>query len=97
MGERRREEGSSRDFSSRNLGLRHGPEVGQSPSGLQGVFVGQSPRHKGKVARSIETSRLEDQKTEYAGMLGEKARRMVSLNLAKPQKSDTSGVEEKGG
>ena len=56
--------------------------------------MGQSPHHKGKVARSIETSRLEDQNTEYAGMLGEKARRTVSPNLAKPQ---TSGVEEEGG
>ena len=100
MGERRREEGpkSPRDISRRNLGLHHGDEVGQSPSGLQGVFVGQSPRnHKGKAARSTETYCLADQKTDYAGMLGEKARGTVNPNLANPPKTDTSGVEEEGG
>ena len=99
MGERRREEGpkSPSDFSSHNLGLHHGDEVGQSPSGLQGVFVGQSPCHKGKAIRSTETSRLKDQKIENVGMLGEKTRGTVSPNFAKPQKSDTSGVEEEGG
>ena len=53
MGEGRREEGpkSPSDFSSRNLGLHHGDEVGQSPSGLQGVSVGQSPCHKGKTVK----------------------------------------------
>ena len=100
MGERRREEGpkSPRDISRRNLGLHCGDEVGQSPSGLQGVFVGQSPQnHKGKAARSTGTFCLADQKTEYAGMLGEKARGMVNPNLTNPQKTVTSGVEEEGG
>ena len=98
MGERRRDEGPKlpRDISRRNLGLHRGDEVGQSPSGLQGVLVGQSPCHKGKAARSIETFCLADQKTEYAGMLGEKAMGTVNPNLADLQKTDTSGVEEEG-
>ena len=91
MGERRREKGpkSPRDILRRNPGLHRGDEVGQSPSGLQGVFVGQSPRHKGKAARSTEMFCLADQKTEYAGMLGEKAGGTVNPNLANPQKIDT--------
>ena len=99
MGERRREEGPKlpRDISRRNLGLHHGDEVGQSLSGLQGFSVGQSPRnHKGKAARSIDTFRLADQKTEYAGMLGEKAMGTVNPNLTNLQKTDTSRVEEEG-
>ena len=59
--------------------------------------MGQSSCHKGKAIRSTETSRLKDQKIENVGMLGEKVRGMVSPNFAKPQKFDTSGVEEEGG
>ena len=90
--ERRGEEGNK----SLSSGLHHGDEVGQSPSGPQGVFASQSPRQKFKAKRPAILSCLEDQKPENAGMLGEKARGTGSPNLAKHQNSDTSGDEEEG-
>ena len=92
LGERRREEG----IKSPSPGLHHGDEVGRSPGGLQGVFASQSPLHKLKAVRPIGSARFEDHKPEYAGTLGEKARGTASPNLAKPQNSNTSGVEEEG-
>ena len=92
LGERRREEGNKSPSPS----LHHEDEVGQSPSGLQGAFASPSPHQKFKAKRPTVSSRLEDQKPENAGMLGEKARGTRSPNLAKPQNSDTSRDEEEG-
>ena len=99
MGARLREEGSKvpRNTLKCRLGLHRGGEVGQSPSGLQGVVMGQSPRsHKGNATRSIETFCLAYQRAEYAGMCGEKVKGTVNPNFANLQKIDTSVVEEEG-
>ena len=98
-GERRREEGtnSPRDVLGCIQGFHHGDEVGQSPGRIHSVVVGQSPRQKMQVVRPINTSRLEKQKTDHAGRLREIDRGSANPNLAKPQNSDASGVEEKDG
>ena len=90
--ERREEEGNK----LLSPGLHHGDEVGQSPSGPQGVLASQSPRQKIKTKRPIVSSFIENQKPENAGMMGEKARGTGSPNLAKSQSSNTPGDEEEG-
>ena len=99
MDERRseKETKSPRDVSGRNQGFHNGDEMGQSPGRSHVVVVGQSPRQKVQIVRSTGTSRWEDQESDHTRRLGEIERGSESPNLAKPQNSDISGVEEEGG
>ena len=88
--ERREEEGNKKLSPAPH----HGDEVGQSPSGPQGVLASQSPRQKIRAKSPTVSSFNENQKPENAGMMGEKARGTGSPNLAKSQSSNTPGDDE---
>ena len=97
-GERRRVEGAEplRDFLSRSPGPHKGDETGQSPTGLPGTGLGQSPHQKLRVARPTEAIRQEDKKKDQVGLMGKREKEMARPNLAESQTSDTPGIQEEG-
>ena len=95
-GERRRVEGAKplREFLSRSPGPYKRDEMGQIPTGLPSVGLGQSPHQKLRAARPTEAFRQEDKKKDQAGLMGKRERGMARPNPAESQTSDTPGIEE---